>query len=370
MAARFRASRMRTIASIQYLRGLAAGGVVVHHIAARYGVSLSSGAAGVDIFFVISGFIMWLVSRRTDVRPASFLKDRCIRVVPMYWLVTLCLALVATLRPNLFPLDHPTAQHVARSLLFIPHHSPRTQQLFPLLIQGWTLNYEMFFYGLFALALLTPRTDRPWSITTLLLACVAWGAIFAPRDAALLVYTSPLLLEFLAGIWLASAFERGRWISVGLGWASLFTGFLLFAVTEVSGINGNESLRVLYWGVPAWLIVCGAVTIERHGRLPHLPLLEMLGNASYSIYLTHPFAILAVSLMVEKFGFASGALIYMGTFGIALLGGAACFGWVEAPLTNAMRSAMRTILGGKSALQLAARSAIQASSASARADGV
>lgn len=343
---------MRTIASIQYLRGLAASAVVVHHIAARYGIPIRSGAAGVDIFFVISGFIMWLVSRRGDVGPASFLKDRCVRVVPMYWLVTLALALAATLRPNLFPLDHPTARHVVSSLLFIPHHSPRTQQLFPLLIQGWTLNYEMFFYGLFALALLAPRTDRPWVITGLLLACVAGGAILATRDAALLVYTSPLLLEFLAGIWLASAFEREHWMSAKLGWGALFTGFLLFAAMEVAGIEGNEPLRVLFWGVPAFLIVCGAATIERHGRLPRLPLLEVLGNASYSIYLTHFLSILAVSLVVAKLGFMRGALIYVSTLGIALLAGAACFGWIERPLTNMVRSVVRTLQDSvKSALQ-------------------
>jgi exopolysaccharide production protein ExoZ len=338
---------MRVIASIQYLRGFAASAVVIHHLAARYELPVRSGAAGVDIFFVISGFIMWLVARRSGARPSGFLRDRCIRVVPIYWLVSLALALAAALRPNLFPLDHPTLSHVGRSLLFIPHHSPHSQQVFPLLIQGWTLNYEMFFYGLFALTLLLPRTDRPWPLTALLLACVAAGTILAPRGPALLVYTSPLLLEFLAGVWLASAWEQESWISAKLGWASLVIGLILFAAMEFAGVDANEPLRVLDWGIPAFLIVCGGITIDRHGSLPRLPMLEALGNASYSIYLTHFLAILAVSILVQKLSLPSGAWVYGGSFAVALITGVACFTWIERPLTRLVRTVMGAFEGGR-----------------------
>jgi exopolysaccharide production protein ExoZ len=332
---------MRIIASIQYLRGLAASAVVVHHVAARYDLPIRGGAAGVDVFFVISGFIMWLIARRIEADTATFLKDRLIRVVPMYWLVTLALALAATLRPGLFPLDHPTATHIARSLLFLPHHAPHSDRLFPLVVQGWTLNYEMFFYGLFGLALLWPRSDRPWLITVILAGCVIAGAIFAPRGAALLVYTSPLLLEFLAGIWLASAWEGKSWVPAKFGWAALLAGFLLFAAVEVSGVQGDGPLRVLYWGLPAFLVVCGAVTLDRNGRLPRLPILQGLGNASYSIYLTHFLTITAVAIVADKLGFAPGPSTYMGTFAAALLAGVVCFAWIEKPLTRFVRDAAR-----------------------------
>jgi exopolysaccharide production protein ExoZ len=336
---------MRIIASIQYLRGLAAATVVLHHICARYELPLRGGAAGVDVFFIISGFIMWLVARQAKPSAGSFVKDRLTRIVPLYWLVTLALAALAALRPNLFPLDHPSFSHVVKSLLFLPHRAPHSSQPFPLLMQGWTLNYEMFFYGLFALALAAPRSDRPWTLTAMLVACVGAGAFVGEGSTALSTYTSPLLLEFLSGIWLASAWERRGWIPAWLGWALLCAGLLAFVAVELAGADTTGPLRIIYWGLPAFLLVSGAITVDRHGSLAHSSMLQVLGNASYSIYLTHALVITAVSVAAVKAAVLPGVLLYAVTLSTALCGGVICFAWIEKPLTRFVRQGHCQVTG-------------------------
>ncbi|SEE13576.1 exopolysaccharide production protein ExoZ [Rhizobiales bacterium GAS188] len=332
---------MRIIASIQYLRGLAASAVVVHHAAARYDLPFHAGAAGVDMFFVISGFIMWLVTRKDEANAATFLKDRLVRIVPMYWFATAVLAIAAALRPNLFPLDHPLPWHMIQSLLFVPHYVPETGQALPLLAQGWTLNYEMFFYTLFGLVLLSSATRQLWSITAALAACVTVGLFVKPSDFLLHTYTSPLLLEFLAGIWLAHAWTKDRWPSAALGWVSLCVGAVALLFVELAGAPAEGSFRVVLWGVPAFLIVSGTVTIERGGQLPRSAVMHLLGNGSYSIYLTHTLSMTLIALIVEKLGFSPGPWIYLLTIAGGLLIGTLCFLWVERPFTAFIRNVTR-----------------------------
>src|SRR5207248_11683851 len=93
--------------TIQFLRAVSAVAVVVGHIDEIYQLEWRLGVADVDLFFVISGFIMWLVMRKSEATPTKFVKKRLLRIVPVYWLVTLFLALSASFLPNLFPLDHP-----------------------------------------------------------------------------------------------------------------------------------------------------------------------------------------------------------------------------------------------------------------------
>ena len=330
---------MRTIASIQYLRGLAASGVVVHHMTARYDLPFHAGAAGVDIFFVISGFIMWLVTRKREADAATFLKDRLVRIVPMYWLATATLAVAATLRPNLFPLDHPLPWHLAQSLAFVPHEVPQTGQTLPLLAQGWTLNYEMFFYVVFALALFASASRQLWAITAALLACVAIGLVAWPDGLAWRTYTSPLLLEFLDGAWLAHVWTKDHWPPPRLGWVALAAGLIGLLLGELAGVPAEGSYRVVFWGVPAFLIVSGAITIERGGALPKSAFGLVLGNASYSIYLTHTLSMTLVGIATGKLGLSSGPWAGLLTVATGLLVGMVCFWWIERPLTAFIRNA-------------------------------
>ena len=167
------ADRRATLYGIQYLRALAALAVVVFHAAERSGYAFAIGAAGVDVFFVISGFIMWVIADRRPLSPGRFLADRIRRIVPVYWLATG--VMVAGALAGLFPNLVLTVEHVVASLAFVPARSPSTGALWPVLVQGWTLNYEMFFYLVFAASLVLPARLRLPAMATVFAALVATG---------------------------------------------------------------------------------------------------------------------------------------------------------------------------------------------------
>jgi exopolysaccharide production protein ExoZ len=259
--------------SIQVLRAIAALSVVAFHLSPA---GFTVGAAGVDIFFVISGFIMGSVGRRES--PGAFLRKRAIRIVPLYWLVTLAMC-GGALIPGVFQNFRFDAASLARSLLFIPYVDP-TGHVWPLVVSGWTLNDEVLFYALFAIGLLA---GRPVLVSAAgLLALVVLGQVMRPHDAVLAIWTTPLLLEFVAGLALAKA---GRLRGVWPGLALLAAGSIGFGVFGV--VMPVQHPRLLVWGLPAFAMVAGAVTIERSGRWPALRWAETIGDASYSLYLLH-----------------------------------------------------------------------------------
>lgn len=255
--------------SIQYLRGLAALGVVVHH---TNWTPTGLGASGVDLFFVISGFIMAYVGR-DDQTPLAFLRARALRVVPLYWIVTLLT--VAERRMGDLP-------HIAQSLVFWPHVGPDGPG-YPVVIVGWTLNFEAFFYAIFALSLLLAPAKRLAALTLALAALGVAGAILHPGVNSPTSVVSSLLLEFLAGIWLCRAWRRGLLRSA----APLLPLGLALLAAQLGLAQEPTTWRWLVWGVPAALVVAGALGLEASGRLPRLAPLLVLGNASYALYLTH-----------------------------------------------------------------------------------
>ncbi len=259
----------RTLLAIQYLRGLAAVAVVAYHTGR---MSTGLGQAGVDVFFVISGFIMVHVSGREPL-PVEFLRARVMRLVPLYWLVTLAAAV----------LGGADKAHTLVSLAFWPHLGPDGMWA-PVLSQGWSLNLEMQFYILFAATLLLPGRRRLLALTGVIatLAGLTVVASFIKDDAAFNFF--PIVLEFLAGAWLCRAWQRGwmRRLPAGL----LLTAGLALLLVQVQWPT-PVPWRCLQWGVPALLVVAGAVGLEASGRLPAVPGFRTLGDASYSLYLTH-----------------------------------------------------------------------------------
>lgn len=243
---------MNVVLPIQYLRGVAALMVVWHHARGQLpGLSLllpnGFGAHGVDLFFAISGFIMVLTTEGKATTPWQFFKRRVVRVVPLYWLVTFTLVALILVAPNLLTTVKPTPDTTLMSLLFIPHLSAGNPGMaWPILVPGWTLNYEMFFYALFALSLFAPKSLL--LLLSMLSALVGFGWLLGPFEEPMLkTYTSPLLLEFAGGAILGRA-----WIASPPNW------------------------RWLQW---------------RHATL------KALGDASYSIYLTHLFTLAAIRMV-------------------------------------------------------------------------
>lgn len=287
---------MRTLRSIQYLRGVAALMVVCFHafqwthVIGLTRTDFPTGAAGVDVFFVISGFVMWVTTVDQQVPPLEFLRRRAVRIVPPYWALTLLAAGLAWAWPQIYQDVILDGRHLVLSLLFVPHLDPNNEP-FPLLKPGWTLVYEACFYLIFAVGLLVARRRRMLFLGVAL-AIVAFAGFFS--DVASVLLANFLMLEFLAGVLLAKVWSEGLLGSAVQGWALMALAVAALAGLEALNYN-NYDWRPFFWGVPAALLVTGAVTAEAAGALPRAVPLKWLGDASYSIYLCHPLAFQALA---------------------------------------------------------------------------
>lgn len=345
-----RDSRPRALlTNLQYVRAVAAYLVVLYHarLLTTFGQSLSLefGRAGVDIFFIISGFIIQHVAARDDVgRPGAFMVKRLIRIAPLYWLLTLLIGVAGPLVPALASkAGVPDAGMILRSLLFVPYVDP-AGEIHPVLFIGWTLNYEMFFYVLFAAGLLIRSTmPRLLALSIVLGALVAIGLTTGPDSAIGRTYTSPLLLEFGAGLWLHRFWQRSS--NRHAGARNRIAALLVMAGASLALVMG-ETLwpavpDILKWGVPAFAIVTSALMLERHGGGAGHPFLLRLGEASYAIYLIHPFVIKAMSVLAGRY-FRDAALpmqvvIMIATLVMVGLFGVALHRFVEQPALVALR---------------------------------
>lgn len=325
------ATPMKTIHGIQYLRALAALGVVLFHAAERTGHHFAIGAAGVDVFFVISGFIMWVISDRRPVAPLAFLKERLRRIAPVYWLATMVMigGGIAGLFPNLVL----SLEHIVASLLFIPARSPSSGEIWPVLVQGWTLNFEMFFYVVFAASLMLPRHRRLPAMAVVFVSLVLLGLAIDTENTLFLTYTRPVILEFVAGMIVAEFWLRGRIAGPGVGIVLVAGSFLGLAGLAVLRLPFDE--RVL--GPLAVMLVVGTLALESDGWFRKWALPTLLGDASYSIYLWHTFAI---SVVVKAAAVVSlnSALTLVVALVAGTLAGIAAYFIIERPITRRTRS--------------------------------
>jgi exopolysaccharide production protein ExoZ len=294
-------ARDGTIISIQILRALAAIAVAVSHAAQnldRFAIAPNtshyflSGAAGVDLFFVISGFVMVYASEPlfgSSSGALAFISHRTIRIVPLYWLVTAFYAAFATLIPGLGT-AYPV-RTVAASFLFIPTPLP-DGSMHPVVGQGWTLNYEMFFYAIFAVAVLAPRRLAVVLATTALILAVLIGRLVAPLAPAMSFWTDSIVLEFVFGMIIGLGYRQGTKINPVFGVALVIVGFAGLALTDFDTLAVRP--RFLAWGAPAALVVTGATFGRFSLRNRTWQALAVVGNASYALYLLHTFALRAL----------------------------------------------------------------------------
>jgi exopolysaccharide production protein ExoZ len=285
-----------TIYNIQVLRAFAATSVVFLHVSSNAGLSLSPsfGAFGVDVFFVISGYIITYVAFRD---PAQFMRKRIIRIVPAYWTVTLLVYGVALFGPSLVRHTSTDPALLVSSLFFIPHdtaHGPS-----PTLALGWTLNYEMYFYLLFAIGLALSKRYSSVIAMLLILGIMALTDVIGPRSQAAAYYGQAIVLEFVYGILIyhlfrfaaPSAARPGRQKDAGFGLALVLIGVaILFLV--VGEATGHDGPRFAAKGLAAAALVAGALLLEtRYVFAWRNKAILLLGEASYVLYLIHPFVL-------------------------------------------------------------------------------
>jgi len=327
----------RRLLSIQYLRAFAACAVVLFHTCEWGRRSFFIGAAGVDIFFVISGFILWTIAAERPTPPGTFLLRRLARVAPLYWIMTWIVVVLSVLAPSMFFGPPQTWDDIVLSFAFIQHLNAEGGP-FPVISAGWTLNYEALFYILFVISLMAPVAWRFRVLAAGLVAVPVFGFI-VPK--AHILIANMLFLQFLAGAWLArQRLERGLY-SRKVGWVMVVWALALFAMLTPFDLF-THPVRTFIWGVPAFVLVAGLVTVEARGGLREIGWLKLLGDASYAIYVSHLITIEAVTHFMERRDF-----IYVPIAAtLAILVGIGVHKWIERPLLNWLKP------GGRKALPL------------------
>lgn len=322
---------MVRLSNLQILRAIAALLVLYFHLGAL-GYSaiapLAAGNAGVDIFFIISGFIIWATAH--DAAPGNFAVRRLIRIVPLYWMLTLLLFLAKSLSEG----DQIPVSELIKSILFIAYENPgRHPPVSPIIAPGWTLNMEMFFYLLFAIGLaLFPRSVASWVFGVLVLLFAA-GQVLEMPNIVVEFYTDSVILEFAIGILLAMfAMDTAR---KPPAWLAIAIGLLGIAILLAEPIRTN--FRVLDYGLAAAMIVYASLALERETSAPAMHLAEYLGDASYAIYLVHVPLLGFMNRLMAAFDISPHICIDALKFLICILTGVAAHKYFDQPLQALLR---------------------------------
>lgn len=320
--------------SIQFLRAVAALLVVYEHsmdVTNRYGASWQQkfyyldnfGCIGVDLFFVISGFIITYVANKYigATQGLQFLAKRFVRINPVYYIATLFFlgAYLLQLQANKIPLAssfNQTMSSLMDTILIVPT-ADKLSSFSPLLSVGWTLSFEWLFYILFFLLILCNIKRKTLFLPGLILSLIVVGQLLKPKDLRIQFITNPIMLEFILGVIICQLHFQVKKIPVWIGTILLSLGVISYLLLirlgygnvwyYLDAISGNSSInKFMLWGIPSGCIVAGCVFLERNGKLNKLwnnKWALLGGDASYSIYLIHYTILNLLTLLYMKTGF-------------------------------------------------------------------
>ena len=359
-----------TYTGIQALRFVAAMLVVLAHSTAMVNERMHldmfkwrAGWSGVDIFFVISGFVM-AISSRTLLQRANgwkiFITRRLIRIVPLYWVAT-TLKLATIIALPALALDSPLELwNTIASYLFIPTFDDTSLLAAPLLKVGWTLNYEMFFYAIFTLALFLGKSPLKFTAAIFAIA-VAVNLFSTPKFPYAYGFLEPILMEFVMGMLVAKLCMRVNNINAGVNTglnigAKNFIDKLLqyISTTKAGAIIGAVAVvisfaimfncaelpiwwRWAFWGIPSMVIVLVAALGEPALRKVLPKILATLGDSSYSLYLFHTFTVPLLGTLMLKLKLAQPTLALAACIVISPLVCLAIYAWFELPMTTRLK---------------------------------
>lgn len=337
------------IDNIQAMRGLACMLVFIGHACLlQPGIGLDRmstyfggiASSGVDIFFVISGFIISTVAVRSARNSVghrglitwNFAVKRLTRIYPVYWIV---FGLAVLLSP-----------FVMYSPAFVPRE-PLIEQFFlvthtnSLIMAAWSLTFEVYFYAIVTVALFISPRRLPYLLA--LWAVVMSGIIiygtFVKHEWITAVPTSPLILEFIFGMFVAYLIDRRI---MGFAATAIVLGIIGYVIgLEVIRLRGWWTLgpwwRTLWNGLPSAFVIYGVVALELKNGWKFAPLWAKFGDASYSIYVWHQFVFYTVLKVFEKAGFINhvpGLILIASWMAIALAIGFASFRYIEMPIQS------------------------------------
>ena len=350
--------------SIQAGRGVAALVVLLFHLGGSFGSDVYFGSdpshgafawgnAGVEFFFVLSGFIIFYAHGR-DLSCAKALRGymlkRFVRVFPVYWLILAVVALAAFILKGPTVTQGVTVTDAVRTIALLPQ--PTTEGRFgaPLLIVAWSLQYEMLFYAVGAIGIVSKRLM--FGVATAWLAAICVQLLAAPGGDSPFLATYPV--GFFLGALACLAYRRGS-VSRFVGWRFvLAVGFvavvILIAMDLHGALTGDEGLRTIYYSLAFALLLLGLVEAERAGCVvgrgePW----QLLGAASYVLYLLHFPLISFFNKMILAAGGVSRSLwlsaAYWGVMASCVVGAVVFHLYVELPLVSLVRR--RVGLGGR-----------------------
>lgn len=340
------------------MRGIFTVLVVCHHVgiqSARHwkhnwlGGIFNHSTFRVDFFFVLSGFVLWASHRADAGTPGgwkAFLVKRISRIYPLLITLTLVKALVLWLMPG----RSAESFHLLPSLLALP------QSTFPVIVAAWTLSFEVFFMLVLTAGLALPRRLTLPALVSwgLLLSCagVVWGV--PPALQGLGFLTHPFVLEFVSGVLMAEWLQRqsghdtGRNRRRGMLMCGISLVGLAIVATQYSWFTSQVLiLRKLFWAV-VFALGLGGLTLWERAVAPkdwRLKDVLGLGRASYSIFLSHGFVLIAVFVLVRPATLPSGSVgkdvLLMLLVILSVVFGLAVWKWLERPLARWFRLSKR-----------------------------
>ncbi|ENN86909.1 exopolysaccharide production protein [Rhizobium freirei PRF 81] len=271
---------------------------------------------------------MWITTDGKPIGPREFMVRRLIRIMPLYWIATAATFAVAVLKPQFFFNTNSSIGNLIGSLFFVP--IIRNEELHPVVEQGWTLSYEMFFYLIFSISLTLPEFRRLWFLMTALATAVI--AHYLLPFGYVRVFTQPVILEFAAGIIIGRLWKQGFRLPFHTAIGLMILGFVLLLASDLL----THVDRVICWGIPAVLLLSGAVFAERERAAPKLAFLHFLGDASYSIYVWHVLTGILVTALLLRVGVPHAvqpALIVLGSLAFTIV----CHLYIERPILRKMQ---------------------------------
>lgn len=271
------------------MRGIAAWSVVFTHIQQSYFMGKSDniflvffgdyGGFGVDVFFVLSGFVMALVSNKYLTSGISFGINRFYRLIPIYWFYTFLLVASILVLPSGTYLTWWKDLSLLKSLLFIPNINPNGHGYYPTLYVGWTLIFEMFFYFIFSTVLML-KLPRPSIICSIILFCIALIYRWNP----FLGHSSLLLIEFSIGIMILEYHKTTRLKNIFIKAVIPITFFIVFAAFFLY-LGKVQFAEFFLAGLFVYTFIQMESFFSKDFKLFHF--LKVLGDYSYSTYLNH-----------------------------------------------------------------------------------
>jgi exopolysaccharide production protein ExoZ len=324
----------RKLHSVHFLRFAAAFAVVLHHIVSAFDFPVSVGAAGVDIFFVISGLVIG-ISMPVEPSPAIFAIKRLIRVIPLYWLASILFWFVSHYTWGYAP----STELLLRSIVLFPGAKTEWQ---PLYAPAWTLGYEMFFYLLATLCMVLFK-DRARLVCFVFMLVLAIIPIPIPFAAKGVHYLTNLCLEFCAGLAISELVLRRVAIDRKTGAIFVVAAIVAFAINYAA----NGVPRPIAWGIPAALLVLGALAFD-DVKWFRSKAVKLGGAASYVLYLTHLSTIQFSNYVANRAGFHIQEHMYISLLieaPAALAVAAIAHLYIEAPLLSFLK---KNLLPGRS----------------------